>query len=167
VRTQPLMSIGEVARHAGIRASTIRYYETLGILPTPQRVSGQRRYDIDVLRRLAIIDIAQRAGFSLAEAGELLAGAAGQGSAGEHVRDLAERKLPAIQALIDRAEAVQRWLQVASVCECSTLDACALFDDHALGLPPRTESDSAVNPVTVITVTSGSLAKHEQAPRPG
>lgn len=47
------------------RASTIRYYESIGVLPRPEREAGQRRYGIDVLRRLAIIDIAQRAGFTL------------------------------------------------------------------------------------------------------
>lgn len=42
-------------------------------------------------------------------------------------------KLPAIGALIERAEAVTRWLEIATRCECSTLDACALFDERALG----------------------------------
>jgi hypothetical protein len=40
-----------------------------------------------------------------------------------------------VEALIERANAVKGWLEVASACECSTLDVCALFDDGALGLP--------------------------------
>jgi MerR family transcriptional regulator, redox-sensitive transcriptional activator SoxR len=128
---EPQMTIGEVAARAGVRASAIRYYEGIGVLPEPERVSGQRRYDADVLRRLAVVDVAQRAGFSLDEVRELLGNANG-GSAHEVVRALAERKLPAIEALIERAEAVRRWLEDARACECPTLDVCALFDDRAL-----------------------------------
>ena len=59
------MRIGEVARRAGVRVSLIRYYEQIGLLGEPERVSGQRRFDETVLRRLAVIDVAQRAGLSL------------------------------------------------------------------------------------------------------
>src|SRR5437660_4257230 len=131
------MTIGEVAVRAGGKASAVRYYEQIGVLPTPARSSGQRRYGVDVLRRLAIIGVAQRAGFSLDEVAQLLATADGHGSAHETIQALAERKLPAIEALIERAQAVRKWLEVASACQCSTLDACALFDDRALGLPER------------------------------
>lgn len=126
------LSIGEVARRAGVKATTVRYYESLGVLPEPERVSGQRRYSADVLRRLAIIDVAQRAGCSLEEIGELLSAA--DEPASQRLRALAEHKLPQIEALIERARAVHRWLEVASACDCETLDVCGLFDDHALGL---------------------------------
>ena len=66
------MRIGEVAARAGVRVSLIRYYEDVGLLPEPERVSGQRRYDQSVLRRLAVIDVAQRAGLSLDEIRELV-----------------------------------------------------------------------------------------------
>ena len=39
------MRIGEVAGRAGVRVSLIRYYEDIGLLPEPDRVTGQRRYD--------------------------------------------------------------------------------------------------------------------------
>jgi MerR family redox-sensitive transcriptional activator SoxR len=126
------LTIGEVSRRSGVKATTLRYYESLGVLPEPERVSGQRRYTIDVLRRLAIIDVAQRAGFSLGEISELFAAA--DAPAFEQLRALAERKLPEIESLITRAQAVHRWLEVASACECRTLDVCGLFDDFALGL---------------------------------
>lgn len=126
------LTIGEVSRRSGVKATTLRYYESLGVLPEPERVSGQRRYTVDVLRRLAIVDVAQRAGFSLEEIAELFAAA--DAPAYEQLRALAERKLPAIENLIARAQAVHRWLEVASACECQTLDVCGLFDDSALGL---------------------------------
>ena len=131
------MRIGEAAARAGLNPSAIRYYERVGVLPPPERTAGQRRYSIDVLRRLAIIDVAQRAGFSLDEIRDLLAATTSDVDAGETLRPLAEGKLPAIESLIERAQAVKRWLEAASTCECSTLDVCALFDDRALGLPPR------------------------------
>ena len=125
------MTIGEVAARAGVRTSAIRYYEAVGVLPEPDRVAGQRRYDDHVLRRLAIVDVAQRAGFTLDEVRELFGGADG-GAAHEVVRSLADRKLPAIEALIDRAEAMRCWLEAARACECPTLDVCSLFDERAL-----------------------------------
>jgi MerR family redox-sensitive transcriptional activator SoxR len=149
------MTIGQVAARAGVRASTIRYYESIGVLPEPEREARQRRYTIDVLRRLAIVDVAQRAGFALDEIKQLLDGTS-SGKAYENVRALAQRKLPAIDALIQRAEAVKRWLEVASSCECSTLDVCALFDDRALGLPPRASSGDSSAGLNIITVPAGS-----------
>jgi MerR family redox-sensitive transcriptional activator SoxR len=124
------MRIGEVAEHAGVRTSLIRYYERIGLLPAPERVSGQRRYDASVLRRLAVIDVAQRAGLSLDEIGELVH--AGTEPMSDQLRDIAERKLPEIDALIDRAERVRAWLQTATGCGCQTIDECALFDASSL-----------------------------------
>jgi len=133
------MTIGQVADRAGVRASAIRYYEDIGVLPEPDRVAGQRRYSVDVLRRLAIVDLAQRAGFTLAEVRELLGETSAGGAAYETVRALAERKLPAVEALIEHAEAVKRWLEAARACECATLDVCALFDD------PRKETPAGAS----------------------
>jgi MerR family transcriptional regulator, redox-sensitive transcriptional activator SoxR len=126
------MRIGEAARRAGVRVSLIRYYEEIGLLPEPERVSGQRRYDDIVLRRLAVIDVAQRAGLSLDEIRELVQH--GTDPMSEHLRDLAERRLPEIDALIERAQRVRAWLQTAAGCSCQSIDECALFDDPAL--PP-------------------------------
>ena len=61
------LTISEVAKRLGVRSSTIRYYEEIGILPPAHRLNGQRRYDQKVLYRLAVIQHAQRAGFSLPE----------------------------------------------------------------------------------------------------
>jgi len=122
--------IGEVAARAGVNTSLIRYYERIGLLPAPERVSGQRRYDASVLRRLAVIDVAQRAGLSLDEIRDLLE--IGTDPLSDHLRELAERKLPEIEALIERAGRVRAWLTTATGCDCQTVDECALFDDSAL-----------------------------------
>lgn len=129
---EPQMRIGEVARRAGVRVSLIRYYEDIGVLPEPDRVSGQRRYDETVLRRLTVIDVAQRAGLALDEIRELVQH--GNDPMSERLRDLAERRLPELDALIDRAQRVRTWLQIATACGCQSIDECALFDDATL--PP-------------------------------
>src|SRR5262245_45336327 len=120
------MRIGEVAERAGVRTSQLRYYEEIGLLPEPERVSGQRRYDESVLRRLEVIDVAQRAGLSLGEIRELVAAGAGPLSA--RLPEIAARKLPEIEALIERAERVRACMLTAKACGCQTIDECALFD---------------------------------------
>jgi MerR family transcriptional regulator, redox-sensitive transcriptional activator SoxR len=130
------MTIGEVAARARLNTSHIRYYERVGVLPQPDRVGGQRRYDEDVLHRLAIIDVAQRAGFSLDEIRDLTGPANRDARAGERIRELADLKLPEIETLIARAEAIKAWLQIATTCDCRTVDVCSLFTDPALAPPP-------------------------------
>jgi MerR family transcriptional regulator, redox-sensitive transcriptional activator SoxR len=126
------LPIGEVARRAGMRTSRIRYYEAHDLLPAPDRVSGKRRYSPGVLRQLAIIDAAQRVGFTLDEIRELLGSR--DRPALERVRQLAQRKLPEVDALIERATAVRGLLQACSACDCFSLDVCELFDDHQVRL---------------------------------
>jgi MerR family redox-sensitive transcriptional activator SoxR len=122
-----VLTIGEVARQAGVNTSAIRYYERVGVLPAPGRVSGQRRYTPETVRRLGVIDIAKQAGFTLDETRALLHADADSAAHAE-LRDLADRKLPEIEALIARAQAMRDWLLTARGCTCDTLDVCGLFD---------------------------------------
>jgi MerR family redox-sensitive transcriptional activator SoxR len=140
---QATLTIGELARRAGLNTSAIRYYEARGVLPTPERESGQRRYTEDAVRRLHVIEVAKRAGFTLDEARVLLATADDGTRASEPIRELALRKLPDVEALIARAETMRDWLQTATGCNCDTLDACALFADRAPPEPPA--GDVALN----------------------
>ncbi len=121
------LSIGEVARRAGIAASAIRYYESIGLLPAPTRESGRRRYDEAILGRLAFVDIAQQAGFTLSEVGELLEAGVAHERMAETLQGMSARKLADIQALIERAEAMRGWLEIAGSCTCSRPEECTLF----------------------------------------
>ena len=123
------MRIGEIAERAGVRTSLIRYYESIGLLEPPERVSGQRRYDETVLRRLAVIDVAQRAGMTLDEIRLLLEH--GNDEFSTELAGLAARKLPEIDALIERAQRVRSWMTRAADCGCETIDACELFTPEA------------------------------------
>jgi DNA-binding transcriptional MerR regulator len=122
------LTIGEVADRVGINTSAIRYYERNGVLPKPPRVSGQRRYTGATVDRLRVLDVAKRAGFSLDEAKVLLATIDGGTPAHQELQALATRKLPEVNALIGRAEAMRDWLTTATGCNCDTLDVCALFE---------------------------------------
>ena len=126
--TQELF-IGEVACRAGIRPSAIRYYESIGLLPEPERISGRRRYPAEIVRTLSIISAAQRAGLSLDDVRELLVSSDANGGVSERLRTIAQRRLPEIDALIERARLVRGWLEAAADCRCPTLEDCPLFDE--------------------------------------
>jgi MerR family transcriptional regulator, redox-sensitive transcriptional activator SoxR len=68
-----LLPIGEVAHRAGIAASALRYYESVGLLESARSSGGRRRYPRSVLRRLAFIRAAQNVGLSLGEIRSALA----------------------------------------------------------------------------------------------
>lgn len=130
------LSIGAVATLSRKAASSIRYYEKIGLLEEPERISGRRRYSPEVLRTLAVIETAQRAGLSLDEIRLLLQATPADQAATELLREVAEQKLPALREAIERAEIVRGWLEDAARCCCPTLDDCPLFDDPAT-LPDR------------------------------
>ncbi len=139
-----LLTIGELARRTGRRASAIRYYEEIGLLAEPIRVSGQRRYDHSAVRNLAVIDTCQRAGLPLNDIRLLLEAAPGQDTAAiQQLRRIAERTLPELAASIERAILVRSWLEAAAQCECPSLDDCCLFDHPALPAQAVGERNSA------------------------
>ena len=118
------MSIGEVARRAGLQASAIRYYEKIGLLPKTQRISVQRRYETNVLNYLAVIDVARRAGFRMDEMRQLFHGF-GRGIPAFHRwQVLAQRKIAEMDELIARAKKMKRLLQKSDRCKCLDLEDC-------------------------------------------
>lgn len=130
-----MISIGELASATNRRPSAIRYYEELGLLSPAGRIGGRRYYEPEARRTIAVIDTAQRAGLSLTDIRTLLQASPDSGSV---LRELADRRLPQISALIERATLVRDWLEAASRCECPDLDSCCLFDnDDATGAPLR------------------------------
>lgn len=124
-----MLSIGEVAKRANVNVSAIRFYEHKGLLPEPERTGGQRRFGEDTIRRLEIIAVAKRAGFSLDEIRTLLSSTDRGAPAAEQLQALATRKLPELDAVIARAQDMRGWLTAAAHCDCKTLDGCALFAD--------------------------------------
>lgn len=118
------LTIGEVARHAGIHTSTIRYYESVGLISPPKRVNGQRRYDSSVFQRLGLIQLARRADFGIRELQVLL-------TSSTNWQTLVSEKIAAMDALIERAQAIKMWLLEAQQKQCAQEGDCAevTFDD--------------------------------------
>lgn len=120
------LSIGELAKRAGLSVSAIRFYEGRGLLPEAERSGGRRRFTPDTVDRLAAIAATKRAGLTLAEI-HLLLGADDGAPVHERLRALAARKLPEVEARIERAERSRAWLTLAGGCRCQTSAECALF----------------------------------------
>ena len=113
------------------------------MLAPPPRVSGKRRYPPEVVDQIRVIDLARHAGFSLPEIAELLEGVAAGLTPSDQWVEFAERKLPEVDAVIERAVAMRRVLERLARCECPTLEDCAeeavtigLADDSAGPTPP-------------------------------
>jgi MerR family copper efflux transcriptional regulator len=93
------MQISELARQSGVPAKTIRYYESVGLLPAPARAGNNyRHYDPAVLDRLRFIASARSLGFALADVGELLAARDAGDAPCERVLDALDAQL----ATLDR-----------------------------------------------------------------
>lgn len=120
----PLLTISEVARQVGLQPSAIRYYEQIGILLPPPRISGQRRYDETALYRLAVILQARRIGFTLEEIRELFFGFRKDAPPSERWKKLSQRKLAELEQLAEGIKAIQSVLQRAGKCRCASLDEC-------------------------------------------
>jgi MerR family transcriptional regulator, redox-sensitive transcriptional activator SoxR len=118
------LSIGEVAARSGMAASAIRYYEGEGLLARPARRSGRRVYDESVLDRLGLIDLAKRAGFTVAEIKRLVAGFSPGRPPGERWRALTRAKLGELDERIAEAERMKGVLRVIGRCRCPSLAAC-------------------------------------------
>jgi DNA-binding transcriptional MerR regulator len=125
--TEARLSIGDVAERAGVSVSAIRFYEREGLLPEPERTGGQRRFGEETVERLRIIDVAKQAGFSLDQVRALLSSTDRGDPLHEQLQALASRKLPEVNALIERAQTMSDWLMAASQCRCKSLQSCALF----------------------------------------
>jgi DNA-binding transcriptional MerR regulator len=113
------MTIGEVARQAGLRASAIRYYEKAGLLPQPVRRGGQRRYDRSILGRLAVLERAKNCGFTLAEVRQYFND---QGRPSERWQRIARKKIVELDALMERVAVMKEMLQRR--CQCADLEEC-------------------------------------------
>ncbi|MFC3285073.1 redox-sensitive transcriptional activator SoxR [Litchfieldella rifensis] len=66
------LSVGEVAKRSGLAVSAIHFYEAKGLIKSRRNAGNQRRYPRDVLRRVAVIKVAQRTGIPLASIREAL-----------------------------------------------------------------------------------------------
>jgi|SRR5215813_10247419 len=127
------LSIGEVARKAGLRTSAIRYYEKIGLLPQARRSGHQRRYEPHIFDRLAVVRFAQFVGLRLAEIKWLLNEVPGRPPP-ERWRTLARERLTQVDSLIVEAQAIRGLLR-------ATLEhKCPKLVERGISLPWRSQS---------------------------
>jgi MerR family redox-sensitive transcriptional activator SoxR len=139
---EDLLTIGEVARRAGLAASAIRFYESRGLIHADRTSSGQRRFRRDVLRRIACIRIAQRVGLSLEEIVSALDGLpADRAPSPEDWRRLTRGWGERIDQRIALLEALRGGLTSCIGCGCLSLRTCTLSNPGdvaaALGAGPQ------------------------------
>jgi len=118
------LTIGEVASEAGIKASAIRYYEQINLLPTPPRRSGRRQYDPTILDRLRIIETAKALDFTLDEIKLFFEGVSENSPPSDIWRAFAKAKLTVIEERIAHAEFLRSILKMGLTCECLRLSDC-------------------------------------------
>jgi MerR family redox-sensitive transcriptional activator SoxR len=116
--------IGEVAQRAGIATSAIRYYEKEGLILKADRQGNARVYGSDIFDRLALIELAKKAGFTIAETRELVRGISRRTSPGPRLQFMARKKLLEVEERIAEAERMRGVLQKMTRCECPTFEEC-------------------------------------------
>jgi MerR family transcriptional regulator, copper efflux regulator len=137
---QPSLTIGAVAKRAGVHIDTIRYYEREGLLPEPlRRASGYRSYNESVINRLRFIRRAKDLGFTLEEIRDLLALSADRHRGVKAVKQRAEQRLASIDARISELTRIREGLeQLIEACpgrgdpeQCPILQALAGEESQA------------------------------------
>lgn len=118
------MTIGEVAQKAGVRTSTLRYYESIGLLPAPARNGANRCYEATVLQRLAIIQTAQQAGFTLAEMRILFTDILDSRTSGSKWHDLIGHKLEELNVMLQNVLQMKKLLEAMMMCDDPELAEC-------------------------------------------
>lgn len=119
------MPIGEVSRHSGVSASTLRYYESERLLQETARQGGKRRYDSSVLTQLLVIRLAKGAGFKISEIRTLMNGFGRRTPPGRRWRALGEQKIAEMEKQIQELQTMRMVLQAVTRCECPSFEECA------------------------------------------
>jgi DNA-binding transcriptional MerR regulator len=107
------LTIGELAKRTGVATSALRYYEELGLIPAPVRVSGQRRYPESAVGLVGVILLLRDVGFSLGESKAFLAS---QPQAVDSWRRLTQRKLANLDDQIAKAQTAKEAITHALHC---------------------------------------------------
>ncbi|WP_202911341.1 redox-sensitive transcriptional activator SoxR [Segeticoccus rhizosphaerae] len=130
-----LLSIGEVARRAGVAPSALRYYETLGLISSTRTAADRRRYERAVVRRIAVIRAAQRVGLSLHEITEAFRDLDPHRAPNKaEWSRISRRWRPLLEQRIADLEKLRDDLTGCIGCGCLSLKSCRLYNpDDVLG----------------------------------
>lgn len=118
------VKIGELARQAGLNPSAIRYYEKMGVLSSPYRANGQRRYSSEALDRVLLARFASNMGFSLPEIKLFLSGLRAGVPVGPRWKKLTRRKMVAVEETLTKIRSLKSLLEHLRRCRCGSLRVC-------------------------------------------
>ncbi|MGO9658001.1 MAG: redox-sensitive transcriptional activator SoxR [Acidimicrobiales bacterium] len=126
-----MLTIGEVAERANVAASALRFYEKEGLISSARTDGGQRRYQREVLRRIAFVRAAQRVGLTLDEVKQALTALPeGRTPTTNDWRRLSRSWRPLLDRRIAELERVRDRLDTCIGCGCLSLGVCRLLNPN-------------------------------------
>lgn len=124
-----VLSIGEMARRTGVATSALRFYESIGLIESERTDGNQRRFQRSMLRKVAVVKAAQRAGISLEEIGRTFEGLPlGRPPNRRDWERLSQAWDRDLEARIGRLSRIRDDLAGCIGCGCLSIDTCALFN---------------------------------------
>lgn len=147
-------SIGQMSRHTGVKVTTIRYYESRGLIPSPARTTGgQRRYDEAALERLAFLRHARELGFGLDDIADLMALAEAPSEDCAPAHEIARKQLAAVdRRMTILAQLREELVRMADADDPGHAGKCRVIEvlgDHRLCIGAHEQPDGSA-------VSSGS-----------
>ncbi|MBX4956962.1 redox-sensitive transcriptional activator SoxR [Rhizobium lentis] len=123
------LTVGEVARRSGLAVSALHFYETKGLIQSYRTAGNQRRYASDVLRRVAIIKVAQNLGIPLAAIGDALSCLPdGQTPSRADWEAMSRQWSEELNSRIRQLQKLRDGLSDCIGCGCLSLDKCGLVN---------------------------------------
>ncbi|EKO3444127.1 redox-sensitive transcriptional activator SoxR [Vibrio fluvialis] len=123
------MTVGEVAQRAGVKVSTLHFYEQKGLIHSWRNAGNQRRYHRNVLRRIAVIKAAQMVGLTLEEVAESLADLPKhQAPSRQEWEQMASNWNAMLEHRIAQLKALQNDLGGCIGCGCLSMESCAIYN---------------------------------------
>jgi MerR family redox-sensitive transcriptional activator SoxR len=127
------LTVGEVAARSGVAVSALHFYETKGLIRSHRTAGNQRRYDRDILRRVAVIKIAQQVGISLSEVASAFANLPeGRTPSPKDWEALSRGWAKVLEQRIAQLQRLHDGLTGCIGCGCLSIDKCTIFNpsDH-------------------------------------
>ena len=127
-----MLSIGKLSKRTGVKVPTIRYYENIGLMPTPERSrSNQRLYSNEGLKRLSFIRHSRELGFPIEHVRELLQLSEHPDQPCKDAHDIALQHLDDVRDRLRRLERLEKELKRIASCDAESVADCAVIETLA------------------------------------
>ncbi|EEX41932.1 redox-sensitive transcriptional activator SoxR [Vibrio sp. Vb2880] len=141
------MTVGEVAQRAGVKVSTLHFYEQKGLIHSWRNAGNQRRYHRNVLRRIAVIKAAQMVGLTLDEVAESLADLPKhQAPSRQEWEQMASNWNAMLEHRIAQLKALQSDLGGCIGCGCLSMESCAIYNPQDIRAQTFSEKTRLTHP---------------------